>query len=136
VCETFAARITAFDRRPDGTLGGRRVWAAFTDERFATVPDALAAGVLLPDGIALDADGAVWLGDCRGAGASRVTEGGTLLDFVSTGELATFAVALGGHDRRTLYLCAGRAYGSGDPRDGRTGVLLRRRVSAPGAGRP
>jgi sugar lactone lactonase YvrE len=136
VCETFAARITAFDRARDGTLSGRRVWAAFTDEELATIPQALAAGVILPDGIALDADGGVWLGDCRGSGASRVAEGGKVLDFVPTGDLATFAVALGGSDRRTLYLCAGTPYGSGDSSLGDTGAMLSRRVDVPGAGRP
>jgi sugar lactone lactonase YvrE len=133
VCETFAARVTAFDRAPDGALGNRRSWASFTRERFATVPEALAAAVILPDGVALDEEGAVWLGDCRGAGAVRVAEGGEILDFVPTGAHAAFAVALGGDDRRTLFVCTAIPSGAGDHRRVRSGALRRRRVEVPGA---
>ena len=44
VNETFASRVTAFDRAPDGTLTGRRTWAAFAERPHRTVPDALASG--------------------------------------------------------------------------------------------
>lgn len=136
VNETFAARVTAFDRSDDGTLSNRRVWAAFTDEQFETVPQALEAGVILPDGMALDAEGAVWLGDCRGSGAPRVAEGGEILDFVPTGDQATFAVALGSEDRRTLFMCTTMRYGDGDPSSEHIGAMRRRQVGVPGAGRP
>jgi sugar lactone lactonase YvrE len=136
VNETFAARVTAFDRAPDGSLSNRRVWASFSDQPFQTVPEALEAGVLLPDGMALDAEGAIWLADCRGSGATRVAPGGEVLDHVSTGEHATFAVALGGDDRRTLFLCTTFPYGAGDPSRQHEGTMRRRRVDVPGAGRP
>ena len=76
VSETFAARITAFDRSLDGELTGRRVWASFSDRTFETVSEALDSGAILPDGIALDRSGALWVGDCGGTGAIRVAEGG------------------------------------------------------------
>jgi sugar lactone lactonase YvrE len=136
VNETFAARVTAFDRDGDGTLRNRRTWAAFSDRPFATVPEALAAGVVLPDGIALDRDGAAWLGDCCGAGAVRVAEGGAVLERVPTGDHAAFAVALGGHDRRTLFLCTGPPFGADDPRRAHVAQLRRAPVRVPGAGRP
>jgi len=44
VGETFGGRLTAFDIRPDGTLGARRTWAAVEG--------------MSPDGICLDAEGA------------------------------------------------------------------------------
>jgi sugar lactone lactonase YvrE len=132
VNETFAARVTAFDRAPDGTLSNRRTWAAFSDRPFRTVPEALASGALLPDGMALDASGALWLGDCRGGGATRVGEGGVRLDFVPTAPHSTFAVALGGADRTTLFLCTGPPYGDADPSLARAGALRSVEVAVPG----
>jgi sugar lactone lactonase YvrE len=125
VNETFAARVTAFDRAPDGALSGRRTWAAFADEPFATVPDALASGALLPDGMALDSSGALWLGDCRGSGAVRVAEGGERLDFISTAPDATFAVAVGGPAGSTLFLCTAPPYEHPDPVRGLDGAMRR-----------
>ena len=58
---------------------------------------------------------AIWLADCRGRGATRVAQGARVLDQVATGGQATFAVALGGGDRRTLFLCTTFPYGAGDP---------------------
>jgi sugar lactone lactonase YvrE len=135
--ETFAARITAFDRAPDGTLSNRRAWAEFAPEGFVTTTEACASGVPLPDGMALDADGAVWIGDAAGTGALRVGAGGEILDAVPAGEGQTvFAVALGGEDRRTLYLCAAAPYGTNDPSRDHVARLLSCRVNAPGVGRP
>jgi sugar lactone lactonase YvrE len=136
VNETFAARVTAFDRAQDGSLTNRRTWASFTDERFTTVPEALAAGVILPDGMALDAEGAIWLADCHGSGATRVAEGGKVLDHISTQDHATFAVALGGPDRRTLFLCTTFPYGAGDPSTQHESTMRRCQVDVPGDGRP
>ena len=47
--ESAANRLTAFDMAADGSLTGRRVFADLGD--------------VVPDGIALDADGAVWVAD-------------------------------------------------------------------------
>jgi sugar lactone lactonase YvrE len=133
VAETFAARISAFDRDGDGALSGRRTWAAFSDREFATTVEAIAAGVPLPDGIALDAEGALWVADAVGPAAIRVREGGEIVDAVATGEQASFAVALGGDDRRTLYVCAAVPYGSGDPSAHYAARLLAAQVEVPGA---
>jgi sugar lactone lactonase YvrE len=133
VNETFAARVTAFDRAPDGTLSNRRVWASFLDDPPGTLPDLLAADVILPDGMTLDAEGALWLGDCRGAGTARVAEGGEVLDFVSTGDDAAFAVALGGADGRTLFMCTNMPYGKGDWTTAHQGAMRRCEVDVPAA---
>jgi sugar lactone lactonase YvrE len=132
VNETFAARVTAFDRAADGSLSNRRTWASFADGPFRTIPEAFSSGALLPDGIALDTSGAVWLGDCRGRGATRVAEGGVRLDFVSTAPQAAFAVALGGPRRTTLFLCTGPPYGDTDPASVRAGALQAVEVPVPG----
>ena len=133
VSETFAARVTAFDRAPDGTLSNRRVWASFHDDPPPLLPDLLAADVMLPDGMALDAEGALWLGDCRGSGTARVAEGGEVLDFVSTGDHAAFAVALGGDDGRTLFLCTNLPYGKGDWTTAHQAAMRRCQVDVPAA---
>ena len=134
VNETFAARVTAFDRANDGTLSNRRVWASFLEEAPATLPELLAADVILPDGMALDAEGALWLGDCRGSGTARVAEGGEVLDFVSTGDHATFAVALGGEHGRTLFLATNMPYGKGDWTTAHKGAMRRCEVDVPAPG--
>lgn len=137
VAESFACRMTAFDVEPDGELSNRRDWARFGPEPGAvSVGSAMACGAPVPDGIALDAEGAVWVADAGGSGVHRVREGGDIVDFVSTGELATFAVALGGEDRRTLYICAGPPHGRIDPATEHRACLLCCRVDVPGAGVP
>lgn len=115
VAETFAARISAFDRADDGSLSNRRVWASFATQPFQTVADAVESGCPLPDGMAIDAEGAVWIGDAGGRAALRVAQGGRVLDRVETGDLTPYAVALGGHDRRTLFICASPPLFSADP---------------------
>jgi sugar lactone lactonase YvrE len=136
--ETFAGRISAFDRAPDGSLSNRRTWADFAPPGgFATTTEGCASGVPLPDGMALDAEGALWIGHAAGAGAVRVAEGGEILEVVPVGEgQAVFAVALGGADRRTLYMCAAMPYGVGNPAEEHVARLLSCRVDVPGVGRP
>ena len=106
VAETYGARISAFDVAPDGSLSNRRIWASFSDKWFDTIEDAKRGGVILPDGMALDAEGALWMGDAGGRGAVRVAEGGEILDRVDTGNLTAYSVAFGGPDRKTLYIGA------------------------------
>jgi sugar lactone lactonase YvrE len=136
VNETFAARVTAFDVGADGDLANRRVWAAFADAGFETVPEALESGAILPDGMALDAEGALWLADCHGTGAHRVVEGGEVVDFVSTAPHAVFACTLGGEERKTLFMCATFRYGDGNPMEQHEGTMRREDVTVAGAGRP
>jgi sugar lactone lactonase YvrE len=89
--------------------------------------------LILPDGMALDDEGSLWLGDCRGSGTVRVAEGGARRDFVSTAPHTAFAVALGGPERTTLFLCTGPPYGDNDPASSRDGALWRIPVEVPGA---
>jgi len=122
VGETQGHRLTAFDVAPDGALSNRRVWAQFDAAVF-------------PDGICLDAEGAIWVSDARGVALLRVREGGKIDGTVSTGTRYAFACMLGGADRHTLF--AGTSTGSGpamaDKRDGAIGTV---RVDVPGAGLP
>jgi sugar lactone lactonase YvrE len=137
LAETFVGRISAFDVAADGALSGRRTWAQFGaapdyfDEERATRELAM-----LPDGMALDAEGMLWVADAKGRGVSRVREGGEVVDFVDTGELSVYAVALGGADRRTMYLCCAPPHRTFDPSASRKSVLLTTQVAVPGAGTP
>ncbi|ADB50361.1 SMP-30/gluconolactonase/LRE family protein [Conexibacter woesei] len=140
VAETYALRLTAFDVDSDGGLSNRRAWATFGDpiplpERPERVYEhVLSAGATVPDGIALDAEGAVWVADPVGDAVLRVAEGGAILDRVPTGELGSYAVALGGANRRTLYVCANARLGTLKPGEDRLGRLLACAVEVPGAG--
>jgi sugar lactone lactonase YvrE len=128
IAESFAGQLTAFSIGADGGLSGRRVFA----------------GGLGPDGITMDAEGAIWTGttDCS---VARVSEGGKVLQRVELPEhRAPFALMLGGPDRRTLFICTVEWH----PADGhvvnlerlatgpRTGQILALPVEVPGTGRP
>jgi sugar lactone lactonase YvrE len=122
VAESYARRLTAFDIAADGGLSNRRVWADLGD------------GV--PDGICLDAEGAVWYGDVPNKRCVRVREGGEVLQTIEL-DRGCFACALGGPDRRTLFMMATEWNGPEGMFAGpRTGQVLTARAPAPGAGRP
>jgi sugar lactone lactonase YvrE len=91
VAESYRSRLTAFDIGPDGGLSGRRVWAEL--------------GTGVPDGICLDAEGAVWYADVPNRHCVRVREGGEVLQRVSV-DRGCFSCALGGPDGRTLFIVA------------------------------
>lgn len=135
IAETLAGRITAFDTVANGGLSNRRVWAGFGDPG-TTFEEAVHSGVALPDGMALDAEGALWVGDAAGHGALRVARGGAVIDAVDTGHLTVYAVCLGDEDRRTLYLCAAPPLGAGGAAGEGRSALFRARVDAPGVGIP
>lgn len=120
VAESYAQRITAFDVEPDGGLGGRRVWADLDGP---------------PDGISLDAEGALWVADVPGRRCSRVREGGEVTDVVRL-DRGCFSCALGGEDGRTLLLVAQRWEGFDGDAGPATGQVLTTGVRIPAAPRP
>jgi sugar lactone lactonase YvrE len=121
VAETLAHRLTAFDVSPDGTLSNRRVHA--TLERC------------FPDGICLDAEGAVWVADARTPRVLRVQRDGSVERTLPTGQNGAYACMLGGPDRRTLFILTNTGSGPtmADKHDGRVEMV---RVDVPGAGLP
>jgi sugar lactone lactonase YvrE len=121
VGETFASRLTAFDVVPGGGLVNPRVFAQLGAEGSRRGP--------VPDGICLDAEGAVWVASPSTNECLRVVEGGEVTDRVPTGEDGAFACMLGGGDRRTLFICAGKM-------DQPVGKILMAQVDSPGAGLP
>ena len=95
VGETFASCLTAFDINEDGTLANRRVWADLRSIEDGYTP--------VPDGICLDAEGAIWVASPSTNDVIRVQEGGALLDKVEV-DRGAFACMLGGENGNTLFI--------------------------------
>jgi sugar lactone lactonase YvrE len=93
VAESTARRLSAFTiggpNDPAG-LAGRRIFADGLDGP--------------PDGIVLDAAGGVWTSMTLAHQFERITEGGAVTDRIDMGERVAIACALGGPERRTLFL--------------------------------
>jgi sugar lactone lactonase YvrE len=123
VAETLALRLTAFDLYSDGTLDNRRVWAD------------LSGLLVAPDGICLDAEGAVWVANATAPQCLRVAEGGEILDTVDTTQTA-FACMLGGDDGRTLFVMTAPDSNHEARAASRDGCIEVATVSVPHAGRP
>jgi sugar lactone lactonase YvrE len=122
VAESIGRRLSAFTIGDDGALSDRRIFADGLDGP--------------PDGIALDAEGAVWASMTLAHQFERITAGGAVTDRIDIGERVAIACALGGPERRTLFLLS-----STDAYPQRlVGTRLSRldavTVSTPGAGLP
>jgi sugar lactone lactonase YvrE len=128
VAESGGACVTAFDVGDDGTLANRRVYAPLEAEPGARVA--------APDGICLDAEGAVWVADVIGRRLIRVLEGGAVTDTVTFADVIPVAPVLGGEDRRTLFVCVAVDWRRDVVRRSRTGRIEACDVDVPGAGRP
>lgn len=121
VGESFGGRLTAWDIAADGTLSNRRLWAQLDGA--------------VPDGICLDAEGAIWSACPISGRVLRVLEGGEVTDVVSIDRRGAYACMLGGADRRTLFICTADA---SDPAQtgSMRGAIETVRVDVPGAGLP
>ncbi|MFW9996845.1 MAG: SMP-30/gluconolactonase/LRE family protein [Candidatus Odinarchaeota archaeon] len=114
VAETFAFRLTAFDIADDGSLTKRRIWA-----NLESLP---------PDGMCLDAEGAIWVATPNHGSVIRVLEGGEITHKVSVATEA-YACMLGGPDRDMLFICTATK----ERTNGRIECV---NVDVPGAGLP
>jgi sugar lactone lactonase YvrE len=122
VADSYGKELIAFDIAEEATLTNRRQWAG------------LGEGV--PDGICLDAEGAVWYADVPNRRCVRVAEGGEVLDTVEL-DRACFACMLGGVNGRTLFMNVAEWTGpDGVFKEPRTGQVLAVEAPAPHAGRP
>ncbi|MBZ9905162.1 SMP-30/gluconolactonase/LRE family protein [Mesorhizobium sp. BR115XR7A] len=121
IAESHANRLSAFDIAADGSLSNRRTWADLDG---------------YPDGICLDADGAVWYADVPNKHCVRVREGGDVLQTV-TADRGCFACMLGAADRKTLFITAAEWRGFEHmTSEARTGQVLGIEAPAPGVGWP
>jgi sugar lactone lactonase YvrE len=121
VGETFGGVLTAFDLAADGSLANRRVWAT-------TWPR-------VPDGIALDAAGAIWIANPIAPECARIAEGGEVLEVIDT-EHPCYACMLGGEDGRTLFMLTARSSNSHEAAASPSGKVVIATVDSPHAGRP
>lgn len=127
VAEPGGSRITRFSVQPDGSLSDRTVFAQLapvSGQQYAP-----------PDGICLDEAGAVWAAEPMGRRVLRIEPGGRVSQEIPL-DVPPLAVALGGPDRRTLFVCfskqLSKPHRTPDPLAGIYAV----QVDVPGDGRP
>ncbi len=123
VAETLALRLTAFDVDANGSLSNRRVWADLSAEMAA------------PDGICLDAEGAVWIANALAPRLMRIGEGGVVLDDVET-TMNTYACMLGGPEGKHLFAMTAPTSDSRHAPLARNGAIEVVQVAVPHAGQP
>ena len=121
VAETFGNRLTAFDIESDGSLNNRRIWADLQG--------------VFPDGICLDAEGAIWVAAPHPGEVMRVLKGGKISDRVAV-STRPYACMLGGDDRCTLFICTAGSAVPDEVLAGPGGKIETIDVKVPGAGLP
>jgi sugar lactone lactonase YvrE len=123
VAESYGNQLTAFAIDASGSLSHRRVWAE--------------TGTDHPDGICLDADGALWYADVGSKHCVRVREGGEVLQTIDL-DRGCFACMLGGAASKTLFMVATEWKGAEEhmSEGSRTSQILTVQAPAPHAGWP
>ncbi len=121
VAETWGHCLTAFDIESDGTLKNRRTWADLKG--------------VYPDGICLDAEGAIWVAAPYPAEVMRVQEGGNITHRLNV-TTKPYACMLGGAERRTLFVCTAGSSNPDEVLANPNGKIEIIDVEVPGAGRP
>jgi sugar lactone lactonase YvrE len=123
VAETMGHRLTAYDVGADGSLANRRIYAQLPAD-------------VNPDGIALDAESAVWLANPNGKPAVlRVRQGGEIVEQVQL-DSHGYAVMLGGPERRHLFICGSDFHDPAEIARKPSATLRVVEVEVPGAGTP
>ncbi len=120
VAESHANRLTAYDIGQDGDLENRRMWADAGDDH--------------PDGICVDAEGAVWYADVANRHCVRVREGGEVLATVEL-DRGAFSCTLSRDDDKPRLYVVGQEYGGPEATEP-TGQVVVFPAPAPGAGKP
>lgn len=118
VAESYGNQLTGYDLSSDGGLGSRRVWAETPGDH--------------PDGICIDAEGAVWYADVGNQHCVRVREGGQVLGTVKL-DRGAFACALSAGEDPRLYVVGQIWEGPQSRRP--TGQVAVFPAPAPGTGR-
>lgn len=121
LAETFAFRLSFYLIEPSGKLTNRRI---------------VELGAAKPDGICLDAEGAVWVADPGDHRVLRVDQTGKVLREIPLPGRHAYACMLGGADRRDLYICTCTGHNPEKTVVERTGKIEMIRVDVPGVGRP
>jgi len=120
VAESDGNRLAEFAIATDGSLDLKQRLGSFTE----------------PDGICLDAEGAVWTSLFQEDAFVRIDPKGRVLDRISVKGRRAVACALGGEDRRTLF-CISAVTTHEDLMRGKSSARIDTvRVEVPGAGFP
>ncbi len=119
--ETIGGCLTAFDIAADGSLSNRRIWASIAPR--------------VPDGIALDANGAVWVANALAPECALIAEGGKVLEVIDTGQNC-YACMLGGDDGKTLFMLTAPSSLAHEAEKAPKGKIVVAKVDAGHAGRP
>ena len=136
VAESTMNRLSAFNVAV-GSLGERRTWAAFGDPPTSTdFTELLGQVAVAPDGICLDAEGAVWVADAAHSRLIRVAEGGRILEERKTDGVGVFACMLGGDDGRTLFASVAPTFHEAEASANHRASILMTTVEVPHAGLP
>lgn len=122
VAESFGRRLSAYDLASDGGLSNHRVWAELSEGA-------------VPDGICLDAEGAIWVASPMTNEVLRVKEGGKVAESIKTEQMA-IACMLGGADRKTLFVLTSESTEPEVCARTRTSRIQATEVDVPGAGLP
>jgi sugar lactone lactonase YvrE len=120
--ETRGERLLAWTIDDDGSLRDQRVWAELAGHS--------------PDGICLDAEGAVWVSAYQQHRFVRVLEGGRITESIDAGPGWALACALGGDDGRTLLGACAISSREDFQLDRSTGWIGAVTVDVPGIGMP
>ena len=118
VAETSAERVTAFTTSDDGTLSDRRVHADLDGAR--------------PDGMALAADGSLWIASPGTGELLRVDRHGRVAERFPSPAGSALACALGGPDGTSLFICCSPSHDASEA-EHRRGTVLATTVSVPAA---
>jgi sugar lactone lactonase YvrE len=108
VAETLSGALTAFDIQTNGELTNRRTWASIWPH--------------VPDGIALDHEGAIWIANPTAPECVRISEGGAILDRLEMPHPCN-ACAFGGEDGRTLFVLTAESFDHRRASTSRTGRI-------------
>lgn len=119
MADTFGYKIWAWPMLDDGSLGQASVWADLK--------------TIAPDGISLDAEGALWIASDQEV--TRVREGGEVLDEI-TFDTHISACMLGGPDGRTLLVTSAESFDRRILHARLTGILYQVEVDVPGTALP
>lgn len=129
VAESFGQRLTAFSVAPDGRLTDRREWARFgpAAENGEDAAAYFASTTLVPDGIAADSVGNIWVADpIAGKRVVLVAPGGDILAELRTGKGdGIYTCVLGGKDGAVLGVCAAPPFDQAMDKDapGRSSIV-------------
>ena len=136
VAETIMNRLTAFELA-SGAIVRQWIWAAFGDPPTAIDFAELFGRVdVAPDGICLDAQGAIWVADAKNGRCIRVAEGGHILQELKTDGLGIFACMLGGAEGRTLFLSVAPTFHEAEASANHRAEIWMTTVDVPRAGLP